>query len=371
MSDTYQVKKGFSAEVNIQRILLAQIDDLIAALTENPNKHKAIHESRKLCKRIRATLRLVRDSLDEEVYREANAFFRDASCEMAAVRDSVVLVKTLDGLADAISAETYQTLHDHLQADHERISDELLNERDVTAEVAELIQAKRTEFATLSFNKDGIDALKGLRRVYQRGRAGLSRSTKSDSDAHTHHDWRKRVKYFWHHCEMLEPVWPPLFADYAVELHLLSDFLGDAHDLFVLRETVAAHPDWLLETEREQFDAVLSAMEVERYEKAYTVGSRLFGLKESAMWHWVKRMWGSWQLISAETTQTLTQEILSDRILSVADAAENLNIPIRQLRAELRDGQRAGYKIGGRWVLDRTQLKVHIAHTPPDRATHL
>ena len=51
-----------------------------------------------------------------------NVFFRDVSREMSAVRDSVVLIKTLDGLADVIAQDVYQTLHTHLQADHERIS---------------------------------------------------------------------------------------------------------------------------------------------------------------------------------------------------------------------------------------------------------
>lgn len=356
MTNSYQVKKQMSAEENVQRILLAQIDDLIAELTENPDKHDAIHKSRKLCKRIRATLRLVRDALDEAVYQVANEFFRDASREMASVRDSVVLVKTLDQLSDVIAPEIYQTLRPHLQAEHERISDELLTQRDVTAEVADRIRAKRAEFVDLSLKSADVKTLKGLRRVYQRGRTGLSNARKSANNAHVHHNWRKRVKYFWHHCEMLEPVWPPLFADYAVELHLLSDYLGDAHDLFVLRETVAAQPEWLSDEERVQFDALLAEMEGALYEKAYPVGGRLFGLKEKAMWHWVKQMWGSWEVISAETTQLLTQEILSDRFLSVADVASQLNIPDRQLRAELRSGQRVGYKIGGRWVLDRTEL---------------
>lgn len=356
MTNPYQLHKQQSASANAQRILLAQIDDLLVELTENPDKHEAIHQSRKLCKRIRATLRLVRDSIGEDVYKSANVFFRDASREMAAARDSYVLVKTVNGLEGAISAEIHHILHTHLQAEHERISNELLEQRDVSAEVAERVRVKRAEFAALPFTQTEIDAFKGLRRVYKRGRKGLSASIESQNDSHIHHNWRKRVKYFWHHCEMLEPLWPPLFADYAVELHLLSDFLGDAHDLFVLREMIAANPDWLAEAAREQVDTLLVDMETALYQKAYPIGLRLFGLETNGMWQWVKTMWKSWQAISDETTQTLTQEILSDRFLSVADSADLLDIPIRQLRAQLRDGQRAGYKIGGRWVLDRTSL---------------
>lgn len=353
---SYQVQKQHSPAENAQRILSVQIDDLLLELTENSDKHDAIHKSRKLCKRIRATLRLVRDSIGEDAYKAANIFFRDMSREMSAVRDSYVLVKTLDGLAGEISAEIHQTLLSHLQAEHERISDELLSQSDVTAEVAEQVRTKRSEFEMLPFAETDINVFKGLQRVYKRGCKGLLHSQASHHDAHIHHDWRKRVKYFWHHCEMLEPIWPPLFTDLAVELHLLSDFLGDVHDLFVLREEIATHPEWLSEAERIQLDALLVARERELYKRAYPVGMRLFGLSEDGMWAWVKVVWESWGRISAETTQTLTQEILSDRFLSVADAATALNIPIRQLRAELRDGQRAGYKIGGRWVLDRTEI---------------
>jgi CHAD domain-containing protein len=298
----------------------------------------------------------VRDTLGEDVYNAVNAFFRDASREMSAVRDSVVLVDTLDVLIDQISPECYHALRSHLQAEHERISDELLNQRDVTAEIAERIVAKRAEFANLPLGERGIETYIGLRRVYGRGCNGMAQSKRSENEAHIHHEWRKRVKYFWHHCEMLEPVWPPLFADYAVELHLLSDFLGDAHDLAVLRDTVLANPDWLAATQREPLVALLTNREAALYQRAYPVGERLFGLQGDALWQWVERIWGSWQRIAVETTQLLTQQILSDRFLSVADAAALLDIPIDQLRADLRAGQRVGYKVGGRWVLDRTEL---------------
>ncbi len=48
------------------------------------------------------------------------------------------------------------------------------------------------------------------------------------------HDWRKRVKYLWHHIEVLQPLWSPVFEATANELHQLSDYLGEAHDAAVL-----------------------------------------------------------------------------------------------------------------------------------------
>jgi CHAD domain-containing protein len=59
---------------------------------------------------------------------------------------------------------------------------------------------------------------------------------------HDFHEWRKQVKYLWHQLELLQGGWPLVIEATANELHDLSGYLGDAHDLAVLIETIQQQP---------------------------------------------------------------------------------------------------------------------------------
>ncbi len=60
-----------------------------------------VHDLRKRCKRVRALLRLVRDSLGEDVYKSENRVLRDAARGLSPVRDAVVLIEVHDELVGA------------------------------------------------------------------------------------------------------------------------------------------------------------------------------------------------------------------------------------------------------------------------------
>ena len=63
-------------------------------------------------------------------------------------------------------------------------------------------------------------------------------AAESTSDPHVFHDWRKRVKYLWHHLEILYPMAPWRFDVAIREVRKIASYIGDAHDLDVLKATV-------------------------------------------------------------------------------------------------------------------------------------
>jgi len=88
----------------------------------------------------------------------------------------------------------------------------------------------------------GFDVLRtGLEATYGDGRRALRRFRAAPS-AELSHEWRKSVKYTWHHVELLEASGPSVLTPLAKALHDLSDALGDAHNLAVLADLVGAHP---------------------------------------------------------------------------------------------------------------------------------
>jgi CHAD domain-containing protein len=236
-------------EPGIQRMLIERIDDSLAYLGDPAGDLDiAVHETRKNFKKMRAILRLVRDALPKKVYRAENACYRDAGRQLAPLRDSAVLVITLDTLRQedppSIYEATWDRVRQNLVARQAAIRRELLEESNAVAEVQEILRAARGRIPDLTLKKSGAAAfVPGLRRVYRRGRRRMAKAYAAEMDPHQFHDWRKRVKYLWYHIVILETIRPEILTSLAEDLHLLSEILGESHDLEVLRELLATHPE--------------------------------------------------------------------------------------------------------------------------------
>lgn len=201
-----------------------------------------VHEVRKLLKKSRGLLRLVRDELGEDVYKRENTCYRDVGRLFSDLRDHFVMVKTLEkqqdsagGLSDAFLDEVRSAL----EAKHEaaRRSQYHDNER-IRHAIVELEMA-RTRISTWPLQEDGYEAIrKGLWRTYKRGRKRM-RKAYDDPKPARFHELRKRIKYHWYHMRILKPLWSPVLKSVAKEIHNVSDYLGDYHDIAELQQTLA------------------------------------------------------------------------------------------------------------------------------------
>jgi CHAD domain-containing protein len=239
----------------IQRICVARLDRAITGLTDDEDRDAGVHTARKSMKRIRAMLRLVRDEIGYRVYRDENVVLRDTSRRIAPVRDSVVLVETLDAVGSryGLEAEAFADLRANLARRHEVIAGQILSDRQLLADVTTTLRVSRARFVSWPLEapaatslripiSDGFEAVAGgLHRVYGRGRARM-RDAYAERTTLAFHEWRKRVKYLRYQMEVLAPLWPEVVGGYARSLERLGESLGLEHDLAVLEETVAADP---------------------------------------------------------------------------------------------------------------------------------
>ena len=134
----------------------------------------------------------------------------------------------------------------------------------------------------------------GLARAYRKGRKRM-REAMAEPSAAAFHDWRKRVKDLWYHTRMFGPARPDTLKPFADELHLLSDYLGDAHDLDLvdaaLHEETRADP---------LFDPVplLSFLDEARAAKraaAIELGRRIYAESPSRFAARVEAYWRAWR----------------------------------------------------------------------------
>ena len=294
---SYRLELNESLPDGIKRIVKEQIDQALEQLRESPEgRNEAVHDARKRFKKIRAVLRLVRDEIGEKVYKSENVCFRDASRRLSAVRDSYVMVETVDDLrerfSDQLASNVFDDARQSLMARHQESIEQLLDEEGRMEEVAATIETARRRVEDWPVEWEEFVAIYGgLRRVYKRGRNRLAKAY-AEPSPEKFHEWRKRVKYLWYHARILQPLWPDLLDELADQLHDLSDFLGDDHDLAELRQTVIVQPE-MFEDERD-LQALIALIDRRRAEleaAARPLGERIYVEKPA---EFVDRMAAYW-----------------------------------------------------------------------------
>src|SRR5688572_28244384 len=93
---TYRLRRGTSAE--LRRVVRKEIGKAAGEMRAPDRQARAVHEARKRLKKIRATLRLVREELGGTVYRKESRALRNAAQSLSRERDFQVQLQALQKL---------------------------------------------------------------------------------------------------------------------------------------------------------------------------------------------------------------------------------------------------------------------------------
>lgn len=273
----YRLLANESTQEFLQRVASEQVAKAIADLEgADDDLHEAVHEFRKRCKKIRGLIRLVRPGFPD--YSAENAWFRDLAGQLSALRDATSMQESLASLvehyADDLDEGAYAGIEAWLGRRREAMTVEREAREKVAAIRAELPQAlERIERWRL--DSLGVDALEaGLAKTYKRGRKAMAVAA-DEGTSRDFHEWRKRVKYHRYHLHLLRPVWPKVMKARHKETKLLSDLLGDDHDLAVLRATLEEEAGGAAD-ERAALIALTRRRTAELRAEAWSLGRRLF-----------------------------------------------------------------------------------------------
>ncbi len=282
----------------ILRLLQEQIDHGRAQLQlTGVEQMGGIHEARKTVKRLRAVLHLVRESIGEAPFQRENGRLRALSHRLAPLREAAALVELLEALAAEPVPEVFWGVKAALEPELEAVSAALLAEQDIPAQAAGELARIGAGFQELTFTGGGFSLLAGgLRRVYRQGRRRMARAVAAGDSPERYHDWRKRVKYLWHHLEILTPVDPETLEPLAAEVHHLSDLLGEAHDLAELWALIAAGPAGeMLREALPPLRAFLAGRQKERETAAVLIGAGLYAARPADYTASLAARWAAWR----------------------------------------------------------------------------
>ena len=243
---------------------------------------------------------MVRDRLGEDQYKQENARFRDLGRKLAQLRDSKVQIKTLDHLIDHFddiaTPKTFTEIRRELRVDYRREYQRVLDEGVIISVKNELKDA-RDAIASWTIESDDWSTVnKSLKRVYKRGYKGLDKAL-SEPTAENLHQWRKRVKYLRYQLKILSPMWSSLIKKWVDLTHDLSDYLGDDHDLAVLKEYVLDRSKRFDRHNTLEIVALIDRRREKLQPQAMLLGKRIYTEKAK---RFVKRLSNYWQIWQAE-----------------------------------------------------------------------
>ncbi len=226
----------------LRRMALGQLDLAIELLSDERGtpEERAIHETRKALKRLRALNRLLRDRLGEKAFACEEEILRAAARRLAGARDAQVMVGTLDALLDPqrklARRRSLIELREVLVAEREVATQRALGAQATRAEVlCELTQLRERVKQWRPPDWPSIAVIESdLLRLYRQGRRRHRYAARGKGGTRALHEWRKRVKDLRYATEMLG------LRALARRADKLGEHLGEEHDLALLQARLPA-----------------------------------------------------------------------------------------------------------------------------------
>lgn len=226
----------------VRRILVAQLDHILDTLARQSLSDDDVHSIRKQLKRVRASLRLLREALGAAEFQRLNRSVRDAARPLSHVRDAAVLLQALDNVLDHAGSSRHVSTSDELRQSLQqelRLNRSQLQKKDIDA-IRKRLDTTRSKLQALSesrLDKVSIDA--AIKHADKKVRKAFKVAKRKPVDENLH-EWRKQVKYEFNQLELLQPLKPKRIDAIIRRARKLSDRLGDDHDLAILHERIVA-----------------------------------------------------------------------------------------------------------------------------------
>jgi CHAD domain-containing protein len=296
----YRLKAGESVAEAIKRIASEEIGSAISQLgTKNGHRRdEAIHEARKSLKKVRGALRLVQPELGR-VYSTENTRLRELAHKLSDIRDATAIIEVFDDLIEAhkdnLQKDAFVSIRRGLEKS-KRETEQALRLDQLVRNALSTLRAAEKRIGKWPLKNDGFTAVSaGIEKRYRRGRKAMAVAQK-DPTPENYHEWRKRVKDHWYQMRLLESLWTGVMQAREASLKNLETWLGDDHNLIVLRGKLEDDPRRYGEDKDIQlFLTLLDRRQNELRENAKSLGQRIYEEKPAQFTRDLAKLWDAWQ----------------------------------------------------------------------------
>jgi CHAD domain-containing protein len=283
----YQIGKSESVSDAFHRIGSEVISRMREGVTTADTE--GIHEARKGCKWLRASLRLLRSALDRDAVKAELRRIRNVAHMLSGVRDATIRLISFRSLG----VEGFDELE-------RRLEDEASGERSLQLNAAGqrkallAINSLEKDWSKLRLKNGGWRHIgRGVERSYRRARQGF-RGLDDDAADEKIHEWRKRAKDLLYHVRLLQPIKPKKMGKLEKLLDDLSDWLGYDHDLIILAAFLNEDRD-LSDADRSQILTQVKKHRKEHLTAACHIAELVFQEKPADFTRKLKRWWDRWR----------------------------------------------------------------------------
>jgi CHAD domain-containing protein len=241
----FTLKQGRPVARQLSRIAAKEITAALEALGRRSKKGPwtALHSVRKHVKKARALLRLFEQDLGDD-YERLNGRLRTVGRRLSPLRDADAIVATMEGLRDhyprIITPPVFRPVDRVLQARKRGASSRPRAER-LLAEASRTLRKTKASVPARIRRVAGSKTMRGgAGRGYRRARKELARVAAEPDDLRFH-AWRRRVKDHWYQMRLVEGLNRRAHVRVR-QLDQLQTWLGDDHNLVVLRDAILKAP---------------------------------------------------------------------------------------------------------------------------------
>jgi CHAD domain-containing protein len=238
MSMSYRLHLDETVRHGLKRIVRRQLRRAQQSLRETSEER--VHEARKSVKKVRAIVRLLRQTDTAGIGKDARRL-RSAGRVLSRLRDADAVLATLDRVRRRFPKRLPEHTAAIIRRELIRTKAQIKKGRRNTRRVAHATRSLRCVYQSLrrwQVPKLGpIDVADLLTPAYRASRKAMLkvRKTTRPSDVH---QWRKQVKTVWYQLRLLEERAPSL-RTMLQHFERLETVLGEHHDLAVLQAIVA------------------------------------------------------------------------------------------------------------------------------------
>jgi len=275
-----------------RRALIGQLEEARRELRLRHPSDDSVHAARKAIKKARAAVRLLREIYGKDCYRKINATLRDAGRLLAPLRDAKSMA---DGFS-AFHARNAAQLHGaDAAALAAKLGDRLRAQRRRLAREPATLRACKSLLAEACTHVTGLDLagsraaiLKGMRRIYRRGRRTLAGARRAGTPRALH-EWRKQVKYLGNAFDILKAASSARGAKLGKRADKLADALGEDHDLAELDRHFANLEGAPVEKRtRRTLSALIARRRAKLQKRAYALGAKIYAQTPGHFAPWLR-----------------------------------------------------------------------------------
>jgi CHAD domain-containing protein len=239
----FRLKSGKSVAGELSRVVTHEFRAAIQELKtgSGPGARRRVHAARKHVKKMRAVLRLLQKDLGDD-YRRFNGPLRRVAHRLSPLRDEDASTEVMKDLHDRypriITPSIFRSLDRGLKA----LKSGTASHADrLLAETSRALRKTGTSVPSRIRRVARRRAIgPGVGRAYRRARKEMARVVEQPEDLNFH-AWRRRVKDHWYHMRLIEGLHGRVHHRVQLLKHL-ETWLGDDHNLVVLRNTILEAP---------------------------------------------------------------------------------------------------------------------------------